>query len=219
MIPFRDLRRPPQKQQKRKQNPKNAIVGDPFAPIDPSFDFANDFKEFEEEGDEVGEVKDDFFQDSEDNPFGRPRFPGPHHEPNNRAGPPKKALGSEFDGQALEGFGFDGEEFDEQRFEDEDLDSHRFERNQFEGRGFGGKKDKEGTKGKRENLELGKGRKRKEELDVEDKGEEEPLDFRYSTIGLELFKASRGAQIHRKPTYSVPFKQSDSQPTNLPHSG
>ena len=75
--------------------------------------------------------------------------------------------------------------------------------------------DKEANKEMRENLEMGMKRKRKEELEAE--GDKEPLDFRYSTIGLELFKASRGArQQPRKPTYG---ESGYSQPNNLPHSG
>ena len=215
VIPFRDLRRP--QQQKRKPNP-NAIVGNPFAPIDPSFDFANDFKEFEAEASEEGDVEDEFFQDSDDNPFGRPGFPGSHHEPNSRGGSPKKAQGFQgpgFDGQELDEFGFDGE-----GFEEEELDSDGFERNGFEERGFGGRKEKEGNKGKRENLEMGMRRKRKKESEVEAVDDGKPLDFRYSTIGLELFKASRGAeQKPRKPTYREPYRQPNTQPTNLPQSG
>ena len=218
VIPFRDLRRDrrPQ-QQKGKPNP-NAIVGDPFAPIDPSFDF----KEFEEEADDEVDVKDEFFQDSDDNPFGRPGFPGSHHEPNSRGGSPNKLHGFQepgFNGQPLKGLEFDGEEFDEHRFEDDKLDSDGFERNLFDERGFEGEWDKEGNKETRENLKMGMRRKRKEESEVE--GDEEPLDFRYSTVGLELFKATRGAQQQpRKPTYTEPgYREPNSQPNNLPNSG
>ena len=215
VIPFRDLRRPPAQQ--KREPPPNAIVGDPFGPIDPSFDFANDFKEFEEEGDEMADVDDNFFQDSDDNPFGRPGFP--HQGPNSRGAPPKKANDLKFDGQPVKELGSGGDIFD-----DEELENPGFERSQFEGRGFSGG-EKEAKKRKRENSEMG--RKRKEELPVE------PLDFRYSTIGLELFKASRGAQNrkpdyrkpdYRKPDYREPdnrepYRQPESQPTNLPQSG
>ena len=212
VIPFRHQRRT--QPQKRKTNP-NAIVGDPFAPVDPSFDFADDFNEFEKENGAIEGMEEDFFQESDDNPFGQPGFPGPEHEEGggNGGGPVEKE--EDFGGPMLTEGASDG--FEGGLFEDRDIVSQKFESGKFGGTRFGEVAAE--NKRRREHFKLER-HEREQKADTGVEVDREPLDFRYSTIGLELYKASRGVGP-RRPAHREPNRprHPESLPKNLPHSG
>ena len=102
-------------------------------------------------------------------------------------------------------------------FEDRDIVSQKFEIGKFGGTRFGEVAAE--NKRRREHFKLER-QEREQKADTEVEVDREPLDFRYSTIGLELYKASRGAGP-RRPAHREPNRprHPESLPKNLPHSG